>query len=64
MIHDDFEMDSQKDLVYLLEAKAIMEKEYWDWYNSKERLPAKIEIIDESKLKEDGKAEESQVLPF
>lgn len=58
MLLEDFERESQKDLVYLLEAKMLMEQEL---ENIK---PAKIEIINESKIHKDGKTEEPEVLPF
>lgn len=61
MIYDDFERESQKDLVYLLEAKSILEEEYWNWYREKERLPAKIEVID---LRKNTKDEQLNILPF
>ena len=58
MLIEDFERESQKDLVYLLEAKMLMQQEL---ENIK---PAKIEIINESKIHKDGKTEEPEVLPF
>lgn len=61
MIYDDFERESEKDLVYLLEARAILEEEYWNWYIEKERLPAKIEVID---LRKNIKDEQLNILPF
>ena len=61
MIYEDFERESQKDLVYLLEARAILEEEYWNWFREKERLPAKIEVID---LCKNIKDEQLNILPF
>jgi hypothetical protein len=61
MIYEDFERESQKDLVYLLEARAILEEEYWNWFREKERLPAKIEVID---LRKNIKDEQLNILPF
>lgn len=68
MIIDDFERESQKDLVYLLEAQAILEEEYREWLVN-QQLPAKIEIIDESNLlkhknDDDRETKEPEVLPF
>jgi hypothetical protein len=47
MLNEDFERESQKEFVYLLEAQILMEQEF-------ERIPAKIIIVDkESILKQD-----------
>ena len=61
MIYEDFERESQKDLVYLLEARAILEEDYWNWLRERERLPAKIEVID---LRKNIKDEQVNILPF
>lgn len=61
MLIEDFERESQKDLVYLLEARMLMEQEI---KALEEIKPAKIVIIDESKIQKDGKAEEPEILPF
>ena len=61
MLIEDFERESQKDLVYLLEARMLMQEEI----NALEEVkPAKIIIIDESKIHKDGKTEEPEILPF
>lgn len=61
MLIEDFERESQKDLVYLLEARLLMQEEI----NALEEVkPAKIIIIDESKIDKDGKTEEPEILPF
>jgi len=61
MLIEDWEMESQKDLVYLLEAKMLMQQEI---KALEEIKPAKIVIIDESKIQKDGKTEEPEILPF
>jgi aspartate carbamoyltransferase regulatory subunit len=61
MLIEDFERESQKDLVYLLEARLLMQQEI---KALEEIKPAKIVIIDESKIQKDGKAEEHEILPF
>jgi hypothetical protein len=62
MIYEDFERESQKDLVYLLEAKAILEEDYWNWLRERERLPAKIETINETSNPTEN--EQLNILPF
>jgi aspartate carbamoyltransferase regulatory subunit len=61
MLIEDFERESQKDLVYLLEARMLMQEEI---KGLEEVKPAKIVIIDESKIHKDGKTEEPEILPF
>jgi hypothetical protein len=61
MLIEDFERESQKDLVYLLEARMLMQEEI---KGLEEVKPAKIIIIDESKIDKDGKTEEPEILPF
>lgn len=61
MLIEDFERESQKDLVYLLEARLLMQQEI---KALEEIKPAKIVIINESKIQKDGKAEKPEVLPF
>jgi len=59
----DYEHESQKDFVYLLEKKLQEELEFWDWYDKVHRKPAKIEVINESKTVH-NESQESNVLPF
>lgn len=35
-IEEDFEMEAQKEQVYLEEYKRSCEAEYWEWYNKSE----------------------------
>ncbi|NDB81444.1 MAG: hypothetical protein EB127_01655 [Alphaproteobacteria bacterium] len=60
MENQDFEHESQKDLVYLLEQQMQLEQEFWAEMNKK---PAKIEIINESKTVH-NESQESNILPF
>ena len=48
-INDDFEREFEKDGVYLLEEKMLMEQEYREWL-TKNRKPAKIVIVDKYKI--------------
>lgn len=48
-INEDFEREFEKDGVYLLEEKMLMEQEYREWL-SKNRKPAKIVVIDKDKI--------------
>lgn len=65
MIIEDFERESQKDFVYLLEKMMFEEREYREWCISANRKPAKVEIINESKLKEIHEQTcNPEVLPF
>jgi len=61
--HEDFERESLKDYVYLLEARMLEEQEYRKWIADQNRKPAKIEIVGElPKLKTDEL--EYNTLPF
>lgn len=60
---EDFERESQKDSVYLLEKRILEEKEFWSWYEAVHRKPAKVTVINESKTPKD-EPEQSNVLPF
>lgn len=60
---EDFEMEFEKDSVYLLEQKLLEEKEFWTWYDVVYRKPAEIVVINESKTPQD-EPEQSNVLPF
>jgi hypothetical protein len=60
MENQDFEHESQKDFVYLLEQQMQLEQEFWAEMN---RKPAKIEIINESKTVH-NESQESNILPF
>lgn len=48
-INNDFEREFEKDSVYLLEEKMLMEQEYREWL-SKNRKPAKIVVVDKDKI--------------
>lgn len=60
MENQDFEHESQKDFVYLLEQQMQLEQEFWIEMN---RKTAKIEVINESKTVH-NESQESNVLPF
>lgn len=60
-INDDFEREFEKDSVYLLEEKMLMEQEYRDWL-TKNRKPAKIVIVDKDKILQNEPVR--YVLPF
>ena len=62
-MNEDFEREFEKDSVYLLEARVILEKEFWEWYHKVNRMPAKIEVINESKTPQ-NESEQSNSLPF
>jgi len=59
MIYEDFERESQKDLVYLQEVKMQMEQEFWTEMNKKS---ANILIINETSNPTEN--EQSNILPF
>ena len=60
---EDFEMEFEKDSVYLLEKRLLEEKQFWDWYHLIHRKPAEIVVINESKIPQDEHTE-SNTLPF
>ncbi len=49
IINVDFERESLKDSVYLLEERMLMEQEYREWL-LKNRKPAKIVVVDKDKI--------------
>ena len=49
IIDEDFEREFEKDGVYLLEEKMLVEQEYREWL-TKNRKPAKIVIVDKYKI--------------
>lgn len=63
-MNEDFERDSQKDLVYLLEAQMQEEQEFWEWYSDVHmRKPAQISVINET-IKQNNESREHYTLPF
>lgn len=61
---EDFERESAKDSVYLLEKYIQEEKEFWEWYEKEHnRKPAQVVVINESKIPQDEHTE-SNILPF
>lgn len=60
---EDFEMEFEKDSVYLLEKRLLEEEQFWKWYEYAHRKPAQITVINESKITQD-EPEQSNVLPF
>ena len=61
IIAEDYEREFEKDGVYLLEEKMLVEQEYREWL-SKNRKPAKIVIIDKDKILQNESVR--YVLPF
>lgn len=63
-INEDWEREAQKDFVYLLEQKMMMEKEYRQWMTKENnRKPALIKVTDKDKILEDEKLKH-HILPF
>lgn len=56
----DFEHESQKDFVYLLEEQMQLEQEFWAEMN---RKPAIVMLINESKTVH-NESQELNILPF
>jgi hypothetical protein len=61
-LNEDWEHESKKDIVYLLEERMLMEKEYREWLLDN-RKPALLRVIDEDKTLENEKFEPN-ILPF
>jgi hypothetical protein len=61
IINVDFERESLKDSVYLLEERMLMEQEYREWL-LKNRKPAKIVVVDKHKILQNESM--SELLPF
>jgi hypothetical protein len=61
IINEDFEREFEKDGVYLLEEKMLIEQEYREWL-LKNRKPAKIVIVDKDKILQNESVR--YVLPF
>ena len=63
-INEDWEREAQKDFVYLLEQKMMMEEEYRQWMTKENnRKPALIKVTDKDKILEDEKLKH-HILPF
>jgi len=58
---EDFEREFDKDSIYLLEEKMLMEQEYREWL-LKNRKPAKIVVVDKYKILKNESV--SNLLPF
>lgn len=64
IINEDWEREADKDFVYLLEQKMLMEEEYRQWLTKEEnRKPALIKVTDKDKILEDEKLKH-HILPF
>jgi hypothetical protein len=61
IIGEDYEREFEKDGVYLLEEKMLMEQEYREWL-AKNRKPAKIVIVDKDKILQNESVR--NLLPF
>jgi len=63
-LNEDWEREADKDFVYLLEQKMLMEEEYRQWLTKEEnRKPALIKVTDKDKILEDEKLKH-HILPF
>ena len=63
-LNEDWEREADKDLVYLLEHKMLMEEEYRQWLIKEEkRKPALINVTDTDKILE-NESIKFDVLPF
>ena len=63
-LNEDWEREAQKDFVYLLEQRMLMEEEYRQWLTKEEnRKPALIKVTDKDKILEDEKLKH-HILPF
>jgi hypothetical protein len=63
-LNEDWEREADKDLVYLLEHKMLMEEEYRQWLTKEEkRKPALIKVTDTDKILE-NESIKFDVLPF
>lgn len=65
--HEDFEREAQKDFVYLLEHRMMLEQ--WiqeEMLREQKLLPAKIVVIDEDQVlkKQEDEIEQPDILPF
>jgi hypothetical protein len=58
---EDFEREFEKDSIYLLEERMLMEQEYREWL-LKNRKPAKIVVVDKYKILKNESV--SNLLPF
>lgn len=63
MIHEDYERDFLKDVIYLQERTIELEKQVQELYEDMHRFNAKIEVIKEETKQHDGKTR-SELLPF
>ena len=62
---EDFEREFEKDSVYLLEKKLLEEEQFWKWYETANRKPAQVVVINESKsIENNEQASNPEVLPF
>lgn len=65
MLNEDWEREFEKDAIYLLEAKMLMEEEYRQWMiKEKNRKPALIKIVDKDKILDANERLEHNLLPF
>jgi hypothetical protein len=62
--NEDFERESLKDFIYLHEEQMLLEQEYWEWFEWKNRKPANIHILDKDKLLKQDDFTTTDVLPF
>ena len=63
-LNEDWEREAQKDFVYLLEQKMMIEEEYRQWRTKEEnRKPALIKVTDKDKILEHEKLKH-HILPF
>ncbi len=64
LLNEDWEREADKDFVYLLEQRMLMEEEYRQWLTKeRNRKPALIKVIDKDKILEHEKLK-YHILPF
>jgi len=64
LLNEDWEREADKDFVYLLEQRMLMEEEYRQWLTKeRNRKPALIKVIDTDKILEHEKLK-YHILPF
>lgn len=59
---EDAEREHLKDKIYLIEKRMEEEREFWEWWEHVNKLPAKIEII--NKIPEENVKTNIDTLPF
>lgn len=64
-LNEDWERETDKDFVYLLEHRMLMEEEYRQWMTKENnRKPALIKVVDKDKILQNNEQFKHHVLPF